>query len=44
MEGSHGDWGSVVKTGKSRPEMLAVVKELELKLFKAVLKFRSTVR
>ena len=40
--GSHVDWGSVVKTGKSEPEMVAVVAELELKLFKAVLKFRST--
>jgi hypothetical protein len=44
VERSHGDWGSVVKTGKSWPEMLAVVRELEPKLFKAVLKFRSTVR
>lgn len=31
-----------MKTGKSKPEMVAVVAELELKLFKAVLKFRST--
>lgn len=44
MEGSHGDWGSVVKTGKSWAEMLAVVRELELKLFKAGLRFRSTER
>lgn len=34
----------MVKTGKSGPGMLAVVEELELKLFKAVLKFRSTER
>lgn len=44
MEGSHDDWGSVVKTGKSWLEMLAVVRELVLKLFKAGLKFRSTGR
>jgi hypothetical protein len=34
----------VVKTEKSWPEMLAVVEEPEQKLFKAVLKFRSTER
>lgn len=33
-----------MKTVKSVPEMLAVVAELELMLFKAVLKFRSTKR
>jgi hypothetical protein len=32
----------VVKTGKSVPEMVAVVAELELKLLKALLEFRST--
>jgi hypothetical protein len=32
----------VVKTGKSRPGMAAVVEELELELESTVLKFRST--
>jgi hypothetical protein len=44
VEGSHDDWESVVETRKSWPEMLAVLRELELMLFKAVLKFRSTKR
>jgi hypothetical protein len=39
--GSHVDWESVVKTGKSEPEMVAVLRELELVL-DAVLKFKST--
>lgn len=44
--GSHVDgWESVVKTEKSWAEMLAVEDgELELMLFKAVLKSRSTKR
>ena len=40
--GSHVDWGSVVKTEKSCEEMLALMRELVLMLFKAGLKFRST--
>jgi hypothetical protein len=32
----------VVKTGKSRPEMVAVLRELERELGSKVLKFRST--
>jgi hypothetical protein len=44
VEGGHDDWRSVVKTGKSWDEMLAVVRELKLELFKAGLKFRSAGR
>jgi hypothetical protein len=40
--GSHVDWESVVKTGKSWPEMVAVVRELERLLEIAELKFKST--
>jgi hypothetical protein len=41
--GGHVDWGSVVKTGKSEPVMLAVWTELKLMLGEAVvLKFKST--
>jgi hypothetical protein len=43
--GSHVDWESVVKTGKSWAEMVAVVRgEIELMLSIAVLKSRSTKR
>jgi hypothetical protein len=41
--GSHVDWGSVVKTEKSWGEMLAVKRELELRL-EAEQEFRSTKR
>lgn len=41
--GSHVDWESVVKTGKSKPEMVAVVTELERELLVGkLLKFKST--